>query len=110
MSEGIRIRHKTLRVECTVAVRDMTERLKSTSGEALPDNYPYPGCAVCSLPSPGHDGYKTRHVDIDSDGYGIVSAGVLDGLKKLGDLGGFDIENVVSTGWMTATLPSGETT
>ena len=38
---------------------------------------------MCDLPSPGHEGFKTRHVEIDADGCGIVSEGVWDGLCHL---------------------------
>ena len=88
MAEGLRIRHTTLRGPAVVAVRDLTER--------VPDWYKNPrGCAVCRLPAPGHEGYKTRHVEIDSDGYGIVSSGVWEGLCHLADRGGFDYANPV---------------
>ena len=85
MGEGIRIKHKSMR-NVLLAVRDRTERIKP----------PYPACSACSIPEPGHEGYKTRHVLLDNEGFGLVSAGVLDGLKHLGDLGGFDIHNTVS--------------
>ena len=85
MAEGIRIKHKSMR-NVLLAVRDRTERIKP----------PYPACSACGIGEPGHEGYKTRHVMLDNDGFGLVSAGVLDGLKHLGDLGGFDISNTVS--------------
>lgn len=89
MAEGIRIRHTTLRGPAIVAVRDITERIINKPG------VPYRACAVCNLPSPGHEGFKTRHVEIDSDGYGIVSPGVWEGLRHLIDQGGFEAVNPV---------------
>lgn len=85
MGEGIRIRHKTLKGPCTVAVRDLTERIDP----------PFPGCSVCGIGEPGHEGFKTRHVTLDAEGCGIVSEGVMEGLAHLADQGGFDVENVV---------------
>lgn len=90
LSEGIRIRHNTLRGPLTVAVRDLTERIRN------PHGLPWPGCSVCALPSPGHEGYKTRHVQIDHDGYGLVSQGVWEGLCHLVDRGGFELMNTIS--------------
>jgi len=87
---GIRIRHKTLR-GVTLALRDMTERIDP----------PYPVCSMCTLDIDNeathvnHEGYKTRHFDLDSEGYVIVSEGVLEALHRHVDLGGFDISNEV---------------
>lgn len=89
MAEGLRIRHTTLRGPAIVAVRDLTERIPN------PRRIPWPGCSVCNLPAPGHEGYKTRHVTIDSDGYGLVSEGVWEGLCHLADKGGFEYANPV---------------
>jgi len=95
MAEGLRVRHTELRPpegheQMIVAVRDLTERIPN------PRNVLWPGCSICSLPSPGHEGYKTRHVTIDRDGYGLVSAGVWEGLCHLGDQGGFELENTIT--------------
>lgn len=102
MAEGIRIKHMTMKAPnvppgfMILAIRDMTERLKATDGSKLPDGYPYPECQICQIPSPGHEGYKTRHIEIDTEGYSIVSSGVLEGLSHLVDHGGFDIIDVIS--------------
>ncbi len=85
MGEGIRIKHRTMK-NVLLAVRDLTERVEP----------PYPACSACSIDEPGHEGYKTRHILLDHEGYGLVSEGVLDGLKHLGDMGGFDISNTVA--------------
>ncbi len=85
MGEGIRIRHKTM-TNVLLAVRDLTERVDP----------PYPACSACSIDSPGHEGFKTRHILLDGEGYGLVSPGVLEGLRHLGDMGGFDIANTVT--------------
>lgn len=85
MGEGIRIKHKSMS-NVLLAVRDRTERVQP----------PYPACSACGIDEPGHEGFKTRHILLDNDGFGLVSVGVLDGLKHLGDLGGFAIENTVS--------------
>jgi hypothetical protein len=115
MAEGIRIRHQDHTLETcevcrwraeptgdslVIAVRDLTEPLG-----VPPPPYVPPACALCNLPEPGHalidaDGrferYKMRHVTIDTEGYGLVSAGVYDGLKHLGDHGGFDLTNTIT--------------
>ena len=90
MAEDIRVRHTELRGPLVVAVRDLTERIPN------PRRVPWPGCSICSLPSPGHEGFKTRHVEIDADGCGIVSEGVWEGLCHLFDNGGFVAENPVA--------------
>lgn len=88
MAEGIRIKHTTVTGPAILAIRDHAESRISP---------PYPGCNICGLPEGfGHEGYKTRHIDIDADGYAIVSEGVLEGLKHLADWGGFELQNVVS--------------
>ncbi len=89
MREGLRIRHTKLR-NVTVAVRDITERIPNKN------NAPWPGCAACGIPEPGHDGYKTRHVTVDSEGEAIVSVGVWDGLSNLYDKGGFELVNNIT--------------
>lgn len=102
MAEGIRIKHKTMKAPqgspgfMILAIRDKSERLKATDGSKLPDDYPYPACSVCNIPSPGHEGYKTRHIEIDTEGYAIVSSGILEGLAHHVDHGGFDIINTIS--------------
>lgn len=73
-----------------VAVRDLTEPTPN------PHRVPWPACSACDLPPPGHEGFKTRHVTIDTDGYALVSAGVWDGLSHLVDWGGFDLVNTIS--------------
>jgi len=73
----------------TVALRDMTRR-----GE-LGDAPEYPGCGACQLPPPGHEGYHTKHIRIDSDGYGLVSAPYWEDIKKYVDHGGFVFVNPV---------------
>lgn len=72
-----------------VAVRDLTERIPN------PKQLPWPGCGQCRIPTPGHEGWKTRHVTIDNEGYGIVSSGVWEGLCHLVDRGGFEAVNPV---------------
>jgi len=106
MAEGIRIRHRVLRADPTVAptlivaVRDLTEPLGTPPAPYVP-----PACSLCGIDAPGHalvndDGtfqrYKVRHVVIDTEGYGLVSAGVYEGLKHLADHGGFDLTNTIS--------------
>ena len=83
MAEGIRIRHTTLS-GVLLAVRDLTNRIDP----------PYPACSRCLLPAPGHEGYKTRHFDLESDGTTIVSQGVYDTLLDHIDHGGFDLSDV----------------
>ncbi len=90
MREGLRVRHTKLKGPMVVAVRDRTEKIPNKN------NSPWPGCSICQLPSPGHDGYKTRHVTIDAEGEGIVSVGVWEGLKNLYDRGGFELVNTVT--------------
>lgn len=89
MAEGIRIRHTVIRGPAIVAVRDLTERIPN------PRRIPWPGCSACGIPSPGHEGFKTRHITVDADGYAIVSSGVWEGLSHLIDHGGFVFENPV---------------
>jgi len=98
--EGIRIRHKTLKAPgndpyMIIAIVAKYEKRIDP---------PYPACSICSLPGwrknpalvVNHEGYKTRHIKIDQEGYAIVSRGVLEGLSGLLDHGGFDIINVIS--------------
>ena len=80
MSEGIRIRHKTLK-NVTLALVDNNE----------PFTPPYVVCSICHV----EHTHKTRHFDLDGEGTVIVSQGVLDALQHHVDLGGFDIENPV---------------
>jgi len=87
--EGLRVRHSVVRGPAIVAVRDVTEPTPN------PRRVPWPACSVCDIPSPGHEGFKTRHVWVDSEGYGIVSEGVWEGLCHLADRGGFDYVNPV---------------
>jgi len=96
--EGIRIQHMSMRAPADrpmiLAIRDKTERIDP----------PYPVCSLCSPPGwqidskleVNHEGFKTRHIEIDQEGYAIVSSGVLEGLSHLIDHGGFDIINVIS--------------
>ena len=89
MAEGVRIRHAVARGPAIVAVRD-------TSHRGLPDpDGNYPGCSACSLPSPGPEGYKTKHVRVDADGYGIVSAEYWLDLQRFVDNGQFEYANPV---------------
>ncbi len=90
MAEGLRVRHTVLRGPLIVAVRSMKERAPN------PTNAPWPGCSICKILSPGHEGYKTRHVEIDADGYGLVSVGVWRGLQRLDDHGGFELVNTIT--------------
>ena len=87
---GIRVRHESLRGPMIVAVRDKTQRIPNKY------NAPWNGCAACHIPSPGHEGYKTRHVSIDADGEGIISDGVWEGLCHLYARGGCEAVNSVT--------------
>lgn len=89
MGDGIRIKHKSVIGPAILAIRDLTE----------PFTPPHSKCSICTSDpeKPVAHQFKTRHIDIDNEGYAIVSEGVLEGLKHLIDLGGFDIENVVTT-------------
>ena len=82
---GVRIRHKTMR-SVLLAVRDLSSRIDA----------PYPGCGRCLIPSPGHEGYKTRHFDLDSEGATIVSTTIFDRLHSLEDHGGFDLSSATT--------------
>ena len=90
MAEGLRVRHSTLRGPLIVAVRSLKETIANPTGA------PWPGCTICGLKSPGHSGFKMRHIAIDSDGFGLVSSGVWAGLCTLDDRGGFMLENTIS--------------
>lgn len=87
MAGGIRIRHTELRGPMVVVVRDMSRRMKNRK------NRPWPGCGICEIPSPGHDGYETRHVRIDSEGYALVSVAYWEALEAFIDKGGFEYIN-----------------
>lgn len=88
MAEGIRIRHR-LAKNATVVVRDVSRPIPNPRG------IPWPGCSRCNIPSPGHGGFKTTHVNVDHDGYAIVSPGIWEQLKRFIDLGGFEYSNPV---------------
>lgn len=88
MAEGIRIRHTVVK-NATVVVRDIMRPIPN------PKNIPWVGCSKCRLPAPGHEGFKTTHVDVDHDGYAIVSQGVWDQLQRFIDTGGFEYANPV---------------
>ncbi len=87
MAEGVRIQHVVLKGPAVVLVRDMRPDFKPHTDT--------PGCAVCSLPEPGHEGRKVKHVKIDSDGYAIVSPAYWEDMKKFIDNGGFNLVNPV---------------
>jgi len=91
---GVRIRlteerRPEARVPAVIAIRDLSHR-----GSPDPDGN-WPGCAACSLPPPGHAGYKTKHVKIDADGYAIVAAEYWADLQRFVDNGGFELANPV---------------
>lgn len=114
MAEGIRIRHVTDVGPAVIAVKDITEPLEPTE-VGLPQALAYAtvlgvtttstrvwlACSVCRLPHTpeehpmGHQGFKARHIRLDSDGTAIVSEGVWAGLSKFVDNGGFEIVNTV---------------
>ena len=54
-----------------------------------------PGCSVCSLPAPGHEGRYVKHVRVDNEGIGLVSVPYWEELKKFDDNGGFVLLNAV---------------
>lgn len=84
MAEGVRIRHRTVR-NATVVIRDLGKR-----GPGGPKGWEWPGCSVCHLPSPGHEGYKTRHITVDANGETTVVEGIWEALKRFIDHGGFE--------------------
>lgn len=86
---GVRIRHLTAKGPAIIVIRDLSHR-----GDADPDGN-YPGCSACSLPSPGHEGYKTKHLRIDADGYAIVSPEYWLDLQRFIDHGQFEYANEV---------------
>lgn len=90
--EGIRIRHSTIRPPAGathhwVAVVDLSEPIPNSEG------IPSPICAICQV---DHGWHKVRHVEIDQDGYGIVSEGVWEGLQHVQDAAGFVQVNTVT--------------
>ncbi len=89
MAEGVRIRHKTVRVDSLVVIRDLSHR-----GAGGPNGF-YPGCSRCDLDPPGHEGYKTKHVKVDSDGYAIVAVEYWQDLQRFIDDAGFEYANPV---------------
>lgn len=94
MAEGIRIRHITGTGPAVIAIKDLSEPFDATNGR-------WPACSICGIPEMaegipmGHQGFKTRHVTVDADGYAIVSAGVWEGISKFVDNGGFELVNTV---------------
>lgn len=74
---GVRVRHATHR--------------GGTYTVETPTSYPVPyDCPVCLRTHL----YKAHHIDLDSEGYGMVSEGVLAELRKVG-LAGLTIVNPV---------------
>lgn len=114
MAEGIRIRHETKVGPAVIAVRDRetpiapTEvgRVRAVAAANALNVTTYRTsvwneCSACSIPETpsdhpmGHQGFKTRHITVDADGYAIVSEGVWAGLHKYVDDGGFAVINTV---------------
>jgi len=96
MAEGVRIRLIDERRPADqtdgyiVTIRDVSHK-----GE--PDQFGnYPGCGVCQLPPPGHEGYKMKHLRLDNDGYAIVSVDYWNDMKRFPDNGGFEMANPVA--------------
>ena len=61
MGDGIRIKHQVVKGPAVLAIRDLTE----------PFNPPFSICNVCTV-DPEHPvahKYKTRHIDIDNEGW-----------------------------------------
>ena len=83
MAEGVRIRHRTVR-NATVVIRDLSKRAPIKPGR------PWPGCGLCRLPSPGHEGFQTRHITVDENGEATVSEPYWYELEKFIDHGGFE--------------------
>lgn len=83
MSEGIRLRHSTLR---SGMVRI-----------AVPRPYPRPhACNYCLKLGLDHvHKFKTYHLLLDSAGYTFVSTTVLERLQSVPDMAGFTVANTV---------------
>ena len=91
---GVRIRliderRPEMRRPAVIAIRDVTHK-------GAPDiDGNYPGCAACMLPPPGHEGYKTKHIRVDADGYAIVAEDYWADMQRFVDNGGFELANPV---------------
>lgn len=81
---GIRVHHPTLRGGTYVV----------EGGRPYPQPSPCPRCPVDFTGTPRTHYHKAHHIDLDGEGYAIVSEGVLEELRGLG-MAGLSIENEV---------------
>lgn len=82
---GIRVRHETLRNGLYTV----------EAGNQYPVPYQCPLCPTDLEGNPRVHIFKAHHIQLDNDGYGMVSEGVLELLQQVG-MAGLTVENTVN--------------